>query len=126
ITLLQNDIQVHDQIKELRKRLAPSTEIVSVFGRLGENFEIHSGAYALNQDLSYLEELANKKAAELTPEETVIIRDYLQNIRGQMSVLELTLENIKAQFTNVMQGTHVKENELLRNQFEEINKILQS
>ena len=115
---------VQAEITRLRDLLQPSPEVVAVFSRLGENFEPGSGALALSQDLSYLENIVVKESHNLSSEEQGVLREYLQGIRAQMQSLEENYRNLTEQVGRIQAGIHQSGNPILTDRVAEISKML--
>jgi len=115
---------VDSVIAKLQSALTPSKEVMDIFNSLGEEFKVTSGAMALTQDLSYLENVIVKDGDKLTSEQKKILDDYLSSIRSQMSVLESVYGRVKEYFEKIKKGAHVTKNEVLRNRLNEVEKIL--
>jgi len=129
ITGLINKLEeekVGANIDGLQKSLEPSEKIITIFNRLNEDFKPASGALALSRDLEYLEELAVKNDAKLSPEEKEDIKNYLNPIREKMVALEATFQKTKEYFDKVKKSMHLVTNELMKDRLAEIEKIVYS
>lgn len=113
-----------NEISSLRQDLRPSADIITIFSRLGEDFTPASGAMAFSQDLTYLENLVVKREEELTENETLVLREYIKNIRGRVVKLEETYSKIKEKFESLKSGSLTTNNQLLANKLIDIDKII--
>lgn len=120
------EINVAGEIETLRGYLEPSTKIIDIFTRLGENFKVTSGAMALSQDLDYLNNLVAKKEHLINPEEKTIISEYVSNIKNQVVNLEKVYNQIKTKFENLKQGNSSSPNVLLNQKLKEIETVINS
>jgi hypothetical protein len=118
--------KVDENIQELQKRLIPSSRIIEIFNRLGEEFKQESGAMALSKDLTYLESLIIKDDRKITPEEKEEIRVYIDSIKDKMKDLELTLDKVREYFNKLKKSSHLENNILLKNRLTDIEKIIYS
>ncbi len=117
-----NNLKVEEEIESLRNLLRPGNEIISIFKRLGEDFQPASGALALSQDLDFLDNLIVKKEAVLQESEKRLLQQYISGIRGQLVKLEGIYQQLKLKFAGVKGAQHG--NELLRSKLQEIDRIL--
>jgi len=118
--------KVDENIAELQERLKPNGGIIEIFNRLGEDFRQESGAVALSRDLTYLESLAVKDDARLSPEEKQAVNNYLGAIREKMKELEQTLDRVKEYFNKLAKSTHLEHQPILQNRLAEVQKIVNS
>lgn len=117
------DKRAESEIELLRDLLKPSEHVIQIFKRLGEDFKPTSGAMALSQDLSYLDNLSVKREDELTQEEKALLTEYTANIREQMIKLEEIYSQIKIKFGNFKQGG-AGQNPLLQKKLDQIERIV--
>ncbi|KKU44213.1 MAG: NUDIX hydrolase [Parcubacteria group bacterium GW2011_GWA2_46_7] len=101
-----------------------SREVIEIFRRLGEDFKPASGALALSQDLSYLDNLVVKREDELSPQEKTTLIEYTSHIRERVVKLETIYGQIKSKFGSLKQGTSASGNTLLQDKLTEIDKII--
>lgn len=118
------EIGAEKEISELREILRPSPEIISIFNKLGEGFKSSSGAIALSQDLDHLENLVIKNEDELIPEESSLVKSYLNSIREKIVKLESIHDQVVKKFSGLKQGQTTTKNDLLKNKLEDIDKII--
>ena len=121
---LTQDTQAEQEISSLRQLLHPKPEIIDVFNRLGENFKSGSGALALSQDLSYLDNLIVKREDELKPGEKIILTEYIGSIRQQMIKLQTIYDQVKNKFTAMEQGYTNTNNDQLKDKLGQISQII--
>ena len=112
------------EVESLRRLLEPSNEVIEIFRRLGEDFKPTSGAMALSQDLSYLDNLIVKRESELKPEEKVLLTEYTSGIRTKIIKLESIYSQIKNKFGGLKQGGVGSSNSLLQNKLAQIDSII--
>ena len=112
-----------EEIAELHKLLQPGEEIIAIFNKIGEEFKEESGALALSQDLSYLENIIVKNENHLTDDERTALRVYLLNIRSKMKQLETLLDRIKGYFEQLKKSSAAK-SERIRERIVEIGKVV--
>lgn len=118
------DTQAEQEIEALRNLLKPSQEVIEVFRRLGEDFKPTSGAMALSQDVSYLDNLIVKREDELQPQEKALLTEYTTNVRTQMVKLEGIYSQIKNKFGSLKQGSNASSNPLLQDKLDQIDRIV--
>lgn len=118
------EVGVSTEVEKLRELLMPSSQIIEVFNRFGEEFKVSSGAVAVAQDLNYLDNLITKKTNELTAEEKILLSEYVGQIREQLVKLENIYEQIKNKFISFKQSSSGLSNELLREKLNEIDRII--
>lgn len=118
------DTRAESEVESLRDQLKPSEDVIRVFRRLGEDFKPTSGAMALSQDLSYLDNLIVKREDELTPEEKTLLTEYTASIREQMVKLEGIYSQIRNKFGSFKQGTAGQQNPLLQDKLDQIDRIV--
>lgn len=118
------DTRAEQEIEALRDLLKPSQEVIEVFRRLGEDFKPTSGAMALSQDLSYLDNLIVKREDELQPQEKALLTEYTTNVRTQMVKLEGLYSQIKNKFGGLKQGGNGSRNPLLQDKLDQIDRIV--
>lgn len=118
------DTRAEQEIEALRDLLKPSQKVIEVFRRLGEDFKPTSGAMALSQDLSYLDNLIVKREDELQPQEKALLTEYTTNVRTQMVKLEGLYSQIKNKFGGLKQGGNGSRNPLLRDKLDQIDRIV--
>lgn len=118
------DTRAEPEIETLRDLLKPSSGVIETFKRLGEDFKPTSGAMALSQDLSYLDNLIVKREDELQPQEKALLIEYTTNIRAQMVSLESLYGQIKNKFGSMKQGSNGSRNPLLQEKLDQIDRIL--
>ena len=116
--------EVDVSIGKLQVALTPSKEIIEIFNSFGEEFTVNSGALALSQDVSYLENIIVKNEKKLSAEHKVMLDNYLGAVRSQMSALESVYVRVKEYFEKIKKGAHVIKNETLKNRLSEIEKVL--
>lgn len=116
--------KVEPEIQSLKSLLEPSTEVIEIFKRLGEDFRPTSGAMALSQDLSYLDNLVVKREDELKPEEITLIMGYTSQIRKQVVKLEGIYDQIKNKVGGLRQGNTETTNPLLKEKLDQIDRII--
>ena len=121
-----NETQAEPEIETLREKLIPSGQIIEVFQRLGEDFKPTSGAMALSQDLTYLDNLVVKRKNDLSQEELVMLTGYIADIRKQMVKLEDINGQIKNKFGSFKQASMEKSNPLLQEKLSQIDRIINS
>lgn len=121
-----NEEKVDENIQELQKRLMPSSRIIEIFNRLGEEFKQESGAIALSKDLAYLESLIVKDDKKITQEEKEEISTYIDSIKDKMKDLEVTLDKVREYFNKLKKSAHLENNILLKNRLADIEKIIYS
>jgi hypothetical protein len=92
------------EIAELQDILIPPDEIISVFGRIGEEFKPHSGAMALSADLEYLENLVVKNEDKLTEDEHKKISEYIGVIRGKIAKLQEIYDSAVNSFKKIQES----------------------
>ncbi len=118
--------RVHEEIDELRKRLSPPPEVVTIFNTIGESFQPESGALALSQDLAYLENIIVKNGPKLEQSQQECLHQYLHGIREQMQKLESLYLEFTEQVHKIQKSAHVGTNELLASRVDEVAKIVDS
>ncbi len=118
------DNQVSERIAELQALLQPSMELITIFNRVGEDFAPHSGALALSEDLSYLENLIVKQKENLTQPELDQIEKYLGSIRQSLVGLEKTYSELTSKVTNLIKSTDAEENQLLKARMDGLKGII--
>lgn len=118
------DSRAESEVDSIRELLKPSEDVIQVFSRLGEDFKPTSGAMALSQDLSYLDNLIVKREDELTPEEKTLLTEYTTRIRAQMVILEEIYGQIKNKFSGFKQSNAGQKNPLLQDKLAEIDRIV--
>jgi len=118
--------KVDENIQELQKRLMPTSRIIEIFNRLGEEFKQESGAMALSKDLAYLESLIVKDEKKITPKEKEEIKIYIDSIKDKMKDLETTLDKVREYFNKLKKSSHFENNILLKNRLADIEKIIYS
>ena len=116
--------KVDEAIEKLQTILLPSKEIMNIFNSFGEEFKASSGALALSQDLSYLENIIVKNDDKISVEQRKMLNEYLGAIRSQMLSLESVYGRVKDYFDKIKKSAHVIKNEILINRLEGIEKIL--
>ncbi len=116
--------QAEQSIVELKQRLDPPPDVITVFNKLGEDFNPGSGAFALSVDLEYLENAIAKNQATLSKDEQGILVAHLESIRSQMQVLEKTFKDIQNKFENLKQTKHIAPDTLLRERIEALNQVM--
>jgi hypothetical protein len=121
---LTEETGVEPEVGRLRELLKPSTDVVGVFGKLGEDFKPTSGAMAVSADLSYLDNLVVSREKELTVEESKLLKQYTSQIREQMVKLEEIHGQIKERFANIKMGTNGVINPLLADRLAEIDRSI--
>ncbi len=121
-----DDVKAQEQVEALRSLLIPSEEIVALFNRFGEQFTPTSGAYAVSQDLDYLENFIVKHDRDLTKEETAMLQEYLQKIRDQLVSLEGMYDKISSKFTSFRTAQAERADEQLQNKLRQIDNIIRS
>jgi len=119
-----DEARAEPEIEQLKGLLEPSAEIIEVFKKLGEDFKPTSGAMALSQDLSYLDNLVVKREDELKPEEKVLITKYTAKIRDQVVKLENIYGQIKNKVSGLKQGGSTSTNPLLQEKLDQIDRII--
>ncbi|NVN97161.1 hypothetical protein HXX01_02930 [Candidatus Nomurabacteria bacterium] len=118
--------KVDENIEELQKRLMPTSRIIEIFNRLGEDFKHESGAIALSKDLTYLESLIVKDDNKITKEEKIEVNLYLDKIKEKMKDLEVTFDKVREYFDKIKKSSHLENNPLLKNRLADIEKIIYS
>ncbi|MBI2028588.1 MAG: hypothetical protein HYT07_03175 [Candidatus Levybacteria bacterium] len=118
------ETQAEPEIEQLRNLLEPSDKVIEIFRRLGEDFKPTSGAIALSQDLTYLDNLIVKREDELTLEERTLLTDYTTQIRKQVIKLESIYGQIKNKFAGLKQGLNTPKSPLLQDKLHEIDRII--
>lgn len=118
------DSKTDAEIQALRQFLIPTQGVVDIFSRLGEEFKPTSGAMALSQDLTYLDNLIVKREDELKPDEKVLLTTYITKIRSQMVKLQVIYDQIRNKFIGLKQGASDSKNPLLKVKLSEIDKII--
>ena len=116
--------KVDENIRKLESLLKPSDEIIAIMNEFGEEFKPTSGAMALSQDLTYLENIIVKNDHKVTPENKVKLNEYLGAIRTQMGVLESLYARTKEYFEKIKKSTHGRTNRILKDRLSEIETIL--
>lgn len=119
-----NDESIGDAITKLQSLLNPSEEIIAIFNSFGEEFKPTSGALALSQDLSYLENIIVKNSDKVGEKEQEVLKAYLDAIRAQMVVLESEYVVVKEYFEKIKKSSHGSTNELFKNRIREIEKVV--
>lgn len=119
-----HESEAEPSINKLRETLQPSQEVTDIFTRLGEDFKPTSGALALSQDLSYLDNLIIKRENELTQAERELLVRYVGVIREQVIHLETIHDQIKNKFSALKQGNLSTDNQLLRDKLDQIGKLI--
>jgi len=123
-TIVEGDVE--RRIEDLRQSLLPPSKIIDIFSKLGEDFRPQSGAMALTQDVSFLENLVVKKEDDLTQEELDEISNYLAPIREQLIELE-EINVILAGKTKPYNDTDDSvRGDLLKTQIKMIDEIVKS
>ncbi|AKM81934.1 TPA: hypothetical protein DD449_02395 [Candidatus Berkelbacteria bacterium] len=117
---------INESIAELQRRLQPSEEVVSIFRKLGEEFTVHSGALALSQDLSYLENIIVKSDDKLDQSDHMVLQNYLNSIRDQMATMDQSLSQIQNQLGQIRQSIGSSHNEILSQRLDEIDHLISS
>ncbi|MFA6027594.1 MAG: hypothetical protein WC752_01575 [Patescibacteria group bacterium] len=123
LKIIENN-KVGEEITVLQERLNPPDAVVDIFSRLGEEFRPQSGAMALTQDLSYLENIIAKAQDRLKPEERKIVGDYLNSIRAQMQKLEVIFSSLQEQLQALKTGVHTGNQPMLAGRVAEIEKVM--
>ena len=118
------ETKAEPEIQSLKSLLEPSNEVIEIFKRLGEDFRPTSGAMALSQDLSYLDNLVVKREDELRPEEKTMITEYTSRIREQVVKLESIYSQIKNKVGGLKQGSTTTASPLLNDELNQIDKII--
>jgi len=118
------DTQAEQEVSSLRQLLQPKPEIIDVFNRLGEDFKSGSGALALSQDLSYLDNLVVKREDEIKPGEKILLAEYIGSIRQQMIKLQTIYDQVKNKFTAMEQGYTNISNDQLKDKMGQISQII--
>jgi len=118
------DTRAEQEIESLRRMLEPSAEVIEVFRKLGEEFTPTSGAMALSQNLSYLDNLVVKREDELEPEEKALVTEYIAKIRDQLVKLESIYDQIKNKFRGLRQLKTTSTNPLLSEKLDQIDRIV--
>lgn len=116
--------KIDEEIDKLQKLLKPTDEIIAIFNSLGEEFMPTSGALALSQDLSYLENIIIKDEQKISPEQKPILEKYLQSIRAQMVALETLSVKVIDYFEKIKKSTHQTATQLFKNRLDEIGEVL--
>lgn len=119
-----DETRAEPEIESLKDLLEPSAEVIEVFKKLGEDFKPTSGAMALSQDLSYLDNLVVKREDELKPEEKALITKYTAKIRDQVVKLENVYGQIKNKVSGLRQGGSTSTNPLLQEKLDQIDRII--
>lgn len=117
---------VHELLNTLQNTLVPKQDIVSIFNKLGEEFTPTSGAQALSQDVDYLQNLIVKRGAEISEDERVLLKKYLDSITDVMGKLEKIYDDVRERFDKLANGSHLAANELLQKQTAELQKVITS
>lgn len=117
---------VERKIEDLRQTLLPPLEIIEIFSKLGEDFRPQSGAMALTQDISYLENLIVKKENELTQTELDEISKYLIPIREQLIKLEEINLILAGKAKPYNEADDSVRGDLLKTQFKLVDEIVKS
>lgn len=118
------ETKAEPEIQSLKSLLEPSTEVIEIFKRLGEDFKPTSGAMALSQDLGYLDNLVVKREDELRSEEISLIKGYTSQIREQVVKLEGVYGQIKNKVGGLRQGNTETTNPLLKEKLDQIDRII--
>lgn len=116
----------NQEVEKIQKLLVPSPEIVAIFNRFGEEFQVTSGAIAVAQDLNYLDNLIVKHSDDLVPEEKTLLTDYIKQIREQLIKLDGIYELVKNKFAPLKQSSHEGSNQLFKVKLAEIDRIINS
>lgn len=124
VVRLVEDTNAEAEITALREVISPTDDIVSIFRRLGEEFETHSGALALTQDLDYLDTLIVKRQDELSETERELLQGHVAAIRAQVIVLQGIYDQIKGKFGNLRGASERTVNTLLRDKLDSIDRII--
>ena len=114
------------EVEKIQNLLIPTPEIIAIFNRFGEEFQVASGAIAVAQDLNYLDNLIVKHEADLTLEEKSLLVDYVKQIREQLVKLDVIYEQVKNKFAPLKQSSHEGSNQLLKSKLLEIDRIINS
>jgi len=118
------ETRAEPEIQSLKSLLEPSSDVIDIFKRMGEDFKPTSGAMALSQDLSYLDNLIVKREDELRPEEITLIKGYTSRIREQVVKLEGIYGQIKNKVGGLRQGGTISTNPLLKDKLDQIDGII--
>lgn len=117
-------LKVDEELEKLRKILIPTEEIVKIFNSIGEDFKPTSGAMAVSQDLSYLENIVVKNSNKFSQEQKQKINDYISSIRAQMNIMEDIYEKLISYFEKISSKAKNTKNEILRSRIDEIRNII--
>lgn len=118
------ETRAEPEIESLKSLLEPSPDVIDIFKKMGEDFKPTSGAMALSQDLSYLDNLVVKREDELKPEEITLIKGYTSKIREQVVKLEGIYGQIKNKVGGLRQGNTITTNPLLKDKLDQIDVII--
>lgn len=117
--------RAQDEIRKFQKLLIPPAKVVEVFRKTGEDFTPTSGAYAVSQDLDYLDNLLVTHQKDIDPEDTKILKEYIDEIRTGLCNLEGTYKQIKDKFQKSRQNQNTQD-QTVRQRIQEVGKIIDS
>ncbi len=118
------DEEIDENINKLQELLNPSPEIIEIMNAFGEDFKPSSGAMALSQDLTYLENIIVKNENKIGADQRLVLKKYLESINAQMVVLENIYTKTKEYFDKIKKGSHATTNVVLKSRLSEIESIL--
>ncbi len=75
-------------IADLQAAIHPTSELISIFDKIGEEFKPHSGAIALTTDIGFLRSQIRKNEDKLTEEEKREAEAYLEEIDAKLVVVQ--------------------------------------
>jgi len=113
-------------ISALQEAVAPNDRIISIFMSLGEEFKTQSGALALSEDLSYLENIITKNKDKLGTEDNATLSEYIGGIRSRMKDLEEKQVRLKEYFETLNKSIHGSNKTRLKERLSEIKKVIDS
>lgn len=116
--------EVPRKINELQSMLMPPSEIVQIFGRLGEEFRPQSGVLAISADLDFLDNLVVKQKDKLNDEEKAAIDEYIGAIRSRMAELDNIYNKIVQNFVKMEKSMHSSAPSGVVDKIREMEKII--
>jgi hypothetical protein len=119
--------KINPAVQELRDRLVPPSEVIRVFRSLNETeFSTESGAFALAQDLSYLEELVSKHQNDITEPDRLLVSQYLNRVREQLIILQSIYDDITKKIDSTLGQLSDDSESIIRARLLEIQRVIRT
>ena len=120
-----NSTDISGRVEALNAILLPSSEVVAVYRKIGEEMETDSGARPVNEDVEHLESILHKRKEELSGTEFSIAQAYIEAVKVKVLDMYSLRDQLVKEFTaldeSAKQTSEISDS--LKSRFQEFRKL---